>query len=243
MAKESLGRKIKKGVYGVAAKVDKKLDEKDGLVGKVVDVVTNFVGDTVKTGKQMHEDIQKSGGYAAAAKRTERTIVDSAKENVFDRAKRLYIHIENDLFTNGKLDSEKVKAIVENKTKAAKKYGRKAYKKLSELASQGTEAVKRDYHEFIPTDEALKTKYAGIGIKYRGALFIEDYENCLAFRRKVQRRLPKNIKLRAQILEDIKSSASDSKEDLVKFYAWQVTQEADVGRSAPDKIKTLDKYL
>jgi len=242
MAKESLGRRFRKSVYEVVAGVDQKLNEKGGLVGKVADAVTGFVGDAVKTGQKMNEDIQKSGGYAAAAKRTGKTIAGSVNKHVFERTRRLYRSIENDLFTDGKLDSEKVKAIVTNKTNAVKKYGEKAYNGLSKLASQGTEALKKDYHDFIPTEEDLKGKYSGIGIKYRGVLLTEDYEKCLDFRKKVQRKLPKKTKFRAQILEDIKTSASDSKEDLVKFYAWQVTQEDD-GKSAPDKIKTLNKYL
>ena len=103
-------------------------------------------------------------------------------------------------------------------------------------------AVKNDYHKFIPIDEDLKGKYYGIGGGYKGVLFIVDYEACLAFRRKAQRRIPIKEKFREQILEDIKTSASDSKPELVKFYAWQVTQ-VENKRSAPDKIKVIEKYL
>ncbi|MDD5192045.1 MAG: hypothetical protein PHH54_01600 [Candidatus Nanoarchaeia archaeon] len=233
-----LGTRIKESAYGLVGKIKKDVRERTGVAGKVAD----FVDDTIETGKKMHGDIKNSGGYGAAAKRTGKTISDSFRENVYDRAKRFYNSIENDLSTNGEIDPEKVKAILKNKAEAVKKYGSKGYKCLSELASQGVDTIKKDYHKFIPTDEDLRTKYAGIGGNYRGILFIEDYEACLDFRRKVQRKIPKSTRLRKQILEDIKISASNTKEELVKFYAWQVTQQEN-GRSAPDKIKTIEKYL
>ncbi len=115
-----------------------------------------------------------------------------------------------------------------------KKYGTKVYQSLSDIVSQGAEAVREDYRKFIPTDEELKTKYSGIGKNYEGILFREHFESCIQFHEKAEKRIPKGTRYRAQILKDIKDSASGSINDLMEFYS---------SKGETKKKKAAETYL
>ncbi|MDP3027796.1 MAG: hypothetical protein Q8N63_08895 [Nanoarchaeota archaeon] len=245
MARESLGRKIRKGIYGAVSVADEELDkltenvsERRGCIGRIVRGVEGIAREVKKQVTPMHEEIKEKGGYAAAAKRTAQSVSDSVKGAYASLEKS----VEDAFCTEGKLDSEKIKKVLENKGNAVKQYGPRAYNYLSGLALKGADSLSKDYHEFIPTTEELKTKYDEIGGKYQGVLFREHYDKCLAFHKKAEKNISKRAKYRAEILKDIKDSASCNKAELKRFFAWQVTQD-ERGVYSSKKIKTLDVYL
>ncbi len=226
MTYEALVKKIKKNAYGTVASVERALGDPETISGRMKEGLE----DIVDAGSELHNEVQSKGGYVAVAKKVGKDLVEKVSQT--------YKSIENKLFTEGKFDNKKVNKILADKGKAIADYGVKAYNTLSESVGKGVDSVKKDYRNFIPSDEELSTKYKGIGTNYEGVLFRENYEKCLEFYSQVNEEL-KGVKYRKTILEDIKASASGSIEELKEFYSQTNKYENKKARAV---IGVLNKY-
>lgn len=204
--------------------LNEKIDEATKFGKKVFGGIAGIVKKAVAKGKEIHSDVQEKGGYRQVMK-------DSADS------------IEDRLFTDGKYDPEKAKELAKGGAQAAKVYGKKALDYVVEMgkkgAEKGAEAVKTGYRDLVPTKEERETVYAGIGSKYAGFLFRPDYEKCLKFHTEAKAKLPAALKIRSQVLEDIKASASKDPQDLMGFYR----DETGFGPEADTKVEVVKKYL
>ncbi len=198
-----------------------------GLYNSAKTNISELVDEAVVEGKRINESIQAQGGY----KKVAQTTLDTAVSKI----EGMYSNVSNQIFTDGKYDANKVKALVKDGTAVAKTYGQKAATTLVELSKNLGDKVQVKYNELIPTDADLK-RYDGIGTKYDGLLFKPHYEKCIKFMDAADKLIPKNVKYRSTVLEDIKLSASGTVSELIDFYAkGNVTDSK--------KYDVLDKYL
>jgi len=100
--------------------------------------------------------------------------------------------------------------------------------------SEGGRAVREDYRKFVPTREERETVYAGIGIEYRGILLRQNFESCLGFYEQAKKSLPGALRTRAQILADIRASASRDKKELISYYQ---------AKGDADSVRVVKNYL
>ena len=179
-----------------------------------------IVDGAVEGGKKVHEGIVTRGGYVEAAKRL--------GSQVDDRIRQFYRSVEDSLCTDGEFDPQKAKSTLSDSRKAIGLYGEKAYHELSRMVSDGAVLVERKFREYIPTEEELATKYAGIGTQ-ESILFRKDYDACLDYHREVERGLSKRATYGKEILNDIKASGSSSKDDLLRFYSARIQSASGIG--------------
>lgn len=215
--------------------VAKKLKD---LGRRVVEAVDNATDVTLDAVVDFHKGVKDKGGYLEAGKEVVSSVIDSTRQT--------YQSIEDALCTDGKFDSEKAKRLLADNAEAVKNYGSKAARVLADFASDGTveirEITKDKFRKFVPTEEERARKYAGIGTAYTGVLFRQNYEECLAFHRTVNEKIPRGLKLKTAILSDIKANASSNVEELTESYVTALKANLNLIETL-DKFKAIQKYL
>ena len=218
--------KARQGVEGVVDNVQEQLGDKGSIAG----AVAYHVGEGVKKGKRLHEEIQRKGGYA----QTICDRVDYLGDRLYDR----FDDIERALFTKGKFDAEKAKAALGDGARATAVYGVKAVRYISRAASGAGEAIGSLKNAF-PSKWELDTKYKGIGSDYHGILFRPHFEDCLKFYAAADGKISPQSRNKPLVLDDIKASASSSIGDLVGYYQEKAVEHPEVLR----RMSTAMKYL
>jgi hypothetical protein len=231
-------KKVKEGAYAAAAGIEQTLNNPEPVMkeaGKLVKKV-------IEGGKALHDSVQKQGGYGKLARKVGSEILKEGKQ-IYESARgtgeKLYKEFEDAFFTNGEFDSEKAKILLDKKGDELKKFGREAAKEIGEIVRTGADNIKRDYRNFVPSNEELNTKYRGIGTSYGSILLRQRCEGCLKYHKEAKSKLPLSLKSRNGILRDIKSSASYNKEDLTGFYTERKEEVKDGAR----KLKIVQRYL
>jgi len=148
---------------------------------------------------------------------------------------------DNYLFRDGELDVERVRELLRDKAKAAEQYGQKACDFLSVLVAEGASSAERNFRVYVPTKEELNTKYAGIGTEYSGALFRKHYEACSCFHETAGYAIGKNSRYRTELLNDIKASASSTKEEIINFLLKKATKDSINRKAWLTKAKLAEK--
>jgi len=120
-------------------------------------------------------------------------------------------------------------------SQVVKKYGLKIYHDFLYLLSNGNYREKRDEIFNFPTIEEINSRYAGIGKDYRGLLTKRHFDKILNFYKLVNENLPEDFNYRAEILEDIKASASFDIYDMISFYVSSISKDG----NETIKIKAL----
>ena len=230
-----MAKTIKERFYGTVADVTRQVKSRTGPVGKTVSGIENAV-DNISDGMTQARTEVKEGAHALCVD------VRKAGRAIAEKYRELYGSIDKTFFTEGEFDYDKAKAALNDQRKAIGQYGVKAYQSLCDLVERGKDAVVTDFRSYIPTEEEIRTKYAGIGTEYKGVLLREHYDSCLSFISDTENKLPKGTRYRAQILTDIRASASANPAELREFYTKQLSSK-DESKSVPDRIKVLDKYF
>lgn len=227
---------IRERIYRSAASLAKQVETRTGPFGKAVGGIEIMAGDFVEGAKVIAGEVQDE---------TEALCMDLkiAKRTIVRKTRELCDYVENTFYTGGKFDSDKAKEALRNQGESLRQYGVKFCRTLAELAERGKDSIVTDFRNYVPTERELNTIYSGIGTEYNGTLLRPHYESCLSFVTNAGSRLPRGLKFRAQILGDIKASASDNPLELRKYYAGLVTSVDERRKAAPDKLKVLDKYF
>ncbi|MGV8087342.1 MAG: hypothetical protein ACP5N1_06955 [Candidatus Woesearchaeota archaeon] len=192
--------------------------------------LNNLVDQTLETANKIDESIQEQGGYTAFAKKTfNNTIAD---------IKNAYQTLDEKITTNGEYDKEKINALLKDGTKLAEQYGKKTGQALIELSKTIGSNTKSTWNEYAITDEDWKRyNELGIGTSYNGLILKPHYEKCIEYMKHADAVIPKNVKNRRAVIQDIQISASRNLNDLLDFYSEK--------RMVDDKTKSaiIDKYL
>ncbi len=217
---------VKQGVYEEAGRYEDQVRRREGIPGGIATVVET----AVKTGKGLHAKVQAQGGYRKVASK-------ALDDYVINPIHTTYTKFDESLFTNDEFDPVKAEKLLKQGGVSARAYGQKAMDRLATLAEAGFETIRGDYRAFVPSTEERAGKYAGIGSAYAGVLFREDFEECLAFYDQARAKIPSRLGVRDTILRDIKSSASSSAEELLRFYKSSTSGEVQT------KITAVTKYI
>lgn len=201
----------KKETYQTISKLEREIQTR-GLLGAVIDAT----GSIINNGMEMHATIQKEGGYGAAFDRVAENL-DEGLDNFAEGIDQSYEDFKAQFFTNNKFDYEKTKAVLNREADIAYRFGKKTVETLQTIVSEGLEYVEKDYRSFVPDRDERETTYAGIGA-LNPVFLREDFDKCLNFYDKAKKNLPGGLKLRSEILRNIKNRAMGSKEDLVTHY-------------------------
>ena len=197
----------------------------DGVASTLVDVIS-------KT-KELHEKVKERGGYGELVKQG----VEKASQEVDRFYDAVYGPINDTFFTDNEFDKEKTDEFLRDKEEAIRRFGRKTIDTITNMASSGVDAIKKDYRDNVPTREELETAYSGIGSDYNGVLLKPDLDRCIKYHGKAKSKIPSRAKFRGEILDDIKASASATKKDITSFY--KISSED----NASNKLKAVQKYL
>ena len=204
---KKLGTLKEEAYKGVNAATEKLDELKNSDVGKKVGEVSTNVVDSVK---KYNADVQSKGGYAAALKR----VYDNVSADVEHAATK----IDEALFTDGEFDPAKANVLLHKGTDSVKLYGQKAVDGIGELLSEAKDGIVKDYRSVIPTADELAGRYAGIGTQYEGMLIRKNYEKVLSFVTKIEANVPGQVKVKKDVLSDVKAHAIQNKTELKKYY-------------------------
>jgi len=152
--------------------------------------------------------------------------------------------LKDSIYTDGKFDKDKAQKILENTEDAIKIYGNRAVTKMKEAVAASAEKM-QDYT--IPTQEEIKTKYEGMGSRYKdlhpnAVLFRADYNNCLEFLKVAETFLPSDTRQRVQIIKDIKDSASENRKDLLNFYT-EIADRDTLDHTLKERVEEVKRYM
>jgi len=244
-AKKTLYENVRDGILGFVSGVSKQVKERKGVPGSIANGVEELVRDANQavgtlhqSGKQVHENVQEAGGYAHVLKQSLGIVVANAAE-------KSYASMGNFFTEDGEFDYDKASQAVQQKASVVRDYGLKAYETLVEIASRGSEAVEREYHELFPTQAELEGRFKGIGAGYKFILLKAHYEDCLAFHEQMDSQIPEGTPHKREALEDIKISASADFSDLEEFYEgtfYRVMHDAILGGSILRRLDLIEKY-
>lgn len=212
-------------------KVKEQVDKREGVVGGIASVVEGVVD----AGIEFHEGVQDKGGYGVLAKETYSDLKKIALQ-VGDSVSDTYKKFDDAVYPDGKFDYEKLKELLNDGAEATKQFGSKAVKSLGDLIEEGANTLSDEYRKFVPSKEERGTTYAGIGADYRGVLLRQNFEDCLAFYERADKAIPGRVKLKSNILDDIKASASSNPDELITYYARSNTVDW-------AKIEKIGKYF
>jgi hypothetical protein len=222
------------GVAGAAANViaediKNKVSKREGIVGKIADAVDQGI----QKGKDMHQDILAKGGYKSA--------VESGIESILERYDTMSSKIESALFTDGQYDPAKANELLSKGSDLGKEYGAKAANYISKMTAKGVKILKANLSDYIVPLEERKTTYAGIGSKYGGFLFRQQFEDCLRFYKQADKKISSGSKYKTPLLIDIKESASANFGELADFYSKRIKASKD--QLDVQLLATATKYL
>ncbi len=212
---------LREGLHSIADKVVDGIHSGKTLLGRLAKYTGKGFNDVVEAGKSLHEDIRKRGGY----KETARQIGEELRGYVGGA----YKNVEESFFTDREFDSEKAKKTLSDKKRVIAQFGEKTYETFLALANDCNTAVRNKIDQYIPSNEELQTKYAGIGTQNKSIYLRLHYDTCLAFYENVNSQMPKRAKYRNQILDDIKASASSDKDELLSFYSSRLINAGTTG--------------
>ena len=221
-AARSVAHKARTGVYRGAQHFEEQADQNQGLPK------------TLKRARMVANGLYKT--VRVATKPAWGPAYDRAEPWVSEKWNRLneYHNSFVDTFsTQGNYDPNKVSHLLAHQACVAETFGVKAVAWLKEQAANTANAVQTDYRRIIPTQQELKTKYAGVGTQYEGILLRPHMDSCLAFHREAHGKLPQTD-LGFDVMEDIKPHACESADDLVRLYQAQ---------DAQAKLGCVQRYL
>jgi len=233
----SIRERLTKGIYKTlaeASKIKRNLEKDEGIAGRTLRNIKSSVRQAIDDGKKTHRTIINDGGYIAVARKIGRDISEVVKKE--------YNSLEEQICTDGELDEKKLKSFLKNKKNSIELCGRKAYDKLSTLVDKGVDSARRSYREFVPSQEELAGKYAGIGARTSGILLRDEYEACLNFSKKAEKAIPSRTRYKNQILQDIQDSASGNFEELRRFY-FKGLEQVPSGHYNTEKLRILSNYV
>jgi hypothetical protein len=234
---KGMGEDLKKKAYETAASVKKSADE-GTLLSDATRVVANAAGNVAKRAETLDAKVKARGGYLTVVANA----AGGALDAIDDRINNLCDTLEDRLTSDGKFDSDKLKIFLADGAKATREYGAKAVETLTELAQKGAKITADDFRSYFPTENDLRTKYAGIGTVYHGALLTEHLDSCLTFYRKAQKAIPKEVSYKSEVLGFIKASASRNPKELRDSYDQLGTSELTAERKEA-LLKTVNDYL
>jgi hypothetical protein len=175
-------------------------------------------------GGEVNSIVKKARLLLRGIKFASKPLVGNHPEKIAQKAKEYYNLIDaynkgfiTTFTTEGEYDETKFNHFLLNKVALSEVYGKKAIDTIVESVKSSATGIHKDYREFIPTQEELKTKYAGIGQTLEVVLLKPDLEKCLGFHDSVYEALPKS-KITPEIMKDIKDNAITNKNDLLKLY-------------------------
>ncbi len=242
MTEERKNEGFREGLHSIADRVADGANYGGKLLGRLARYSKKTFNDALETGKNYHEGIQRNGGYSQYAR--------EIGQEISDYVSGAYKSVEEAFFTDGEFDPEKAKKVLNNKKKAVGKFGEKTYITFLELSkdyyNESRNMVKKTIDFYIPTDEELNTKYAGIGPENKAIYLKPHYDACLKFYDEAGEKMPVDNELRMEILRDIKSSASTTKEELLGYYAIKIMNSSKSGSYdslTPNKLIDADKFL
>ena len=222
-------QKGEEGVYRAGSRLEDKMVEHADFLEGIAQGIKNVARGASEKARGVHERVQKKGGYVAMGEEIGKEVAREVRKTygALEKAvEELYQRAEDRLTRDGKLDSCKVNDLLKDSASAAKEYGQKAVDTLSRLVKKDRVALRLDYRNFVPTPEERATRYAGIGTAYEGVLFRVNMEECLTFHDDfVRRKLPGGLKIRPDILQDVKAHAISRVEDLKELYRQQDNKE------------------
>jgi hypothetical protein len=199
----------KQRVYGVVGLVEQKVQHREEIPGDLANLVKNAVNEIKETAVLIDEVVQMKGGYEAVA--------NKVKNKVTATLTNSYKTLEG-VFT----DKEKAKELLDSSIDLGKMLGTKGI----DLVKQAAVGVHSDYRKVVPSAEDLVGKYAGMGTAYEGLPLKPTLDQSLAFHERAKSTLPNGLKLRKEILTDIKASVSVNASELLEFYLPQEKADA-----------------
>jgi hypothetical protein len=221
---------------GLGSLLSRKLSRAGDAIGRAVG---DAVEDTIKAGRRLHQDVQAQGGYGAVVKKAGEGLVNTVRE-AYGGA---HDSIRDNFFTEGEFDPDKAKKVLSDSGEAVRRYGTKATDALTRLAEQGADLAKRGFHEIVPTDEELATKYKGIGTECKGPLLRMHYDNCLEFLGWAEKTIPSGTKYRRQVLEDIKAVAAANPGELRDAYLEKAKLADEDSTVSLKKAEFVNRFL
>lgn len=226
---------LRKDTYKMVGKIEEQIKTRKGFFGGLAEAATSAVQAGKEAVQTVRDKVEEKGGLGKIVNDATDTLADKVQrygghaERVLDataeRANQMYDALESkvkdDIFKDGKFDSEKARVALKDKAAVAKKYGVKAAEVLVAMGKKGAQMVADDYRAHIPSQDERKGVYAGIGTAYDGFLFRKNYDDCLKFADKLDAKLPKDFMYRKNVIADAKASASQDVTELVMFYTAQ----------------------
>src|SRR3989338_216775 len=225
--------KGKAKVYGIASRVEHDIANEKTVLGGLAATVQKTAATVSEKVQATHADIKARGGYKKAAA-AELEVLSTRIDRYFTSVETA---VENTFYSQGKFDEAKAQAFLKAQTQTARRYGEKFVTTVATALTTARETVITDYRSLVPSLEELMTKYTDVGTQYSGILLRPDYEACIKFHSKAEKKLPSGRQYRVAILNDIKASASASKAELLAFY------ETSKDASAARKAKIADALL
>lgn len=213
LAKEA-GDKVRRTAYAVAGRLEQQAADPKTVVGGAADIVKKAVA----RGRDLHHFVHEKGGYSAVVEKAADRIADRVGLTI-DAIVDRYGRFEDKFFTGGQYDPVKGRRILEDTAAATKMYGAKAVTTLKGLASSGARALREDFRAMVPSPGELQA--SGIGAKYEGILFREHLQQCLSFYERARKRMPGGLRVRAEVLDDIKAYAIGTRRELLEHYRAQ----------------------
>ncbi len=239
MADDTIGKRIRKGAYGLVKLVKDEAQIVGKAIGEGLEAAGKKLGGAVDRVKEIHDEIQEQGGYLEPVRKTWR--------ETRLRTLAAYKDLEDACTTDGECDAEKIKGLLKDKGQTIARFGQRTYDRLSKLVTEGIHAIREDYERFIPSEEELMGKYKGIGTLNREIMFRDQYEACLVLCLQMRTSIPKRTKYRAQLLKDARSYGSEKAVDLRDIYLMQQTNDLinqrTIRTGVQEKMRILEKYF
>lgn len=229
MVEKETKRTLREKMHNLADRVTDGLEATGDFINRTTEQAGRKLDEAVDAAKAKHENIIAKGGYRQALTRL--------GEDIGQRTQRFYDGVEKSFFTDGEFDPTKAKQTLKDQGAAVERYGRRAYNELSRLATNGAESARVKFREYIPTQEEMNGRYAGIGTD-RKLMFKPELEACLKYHDEAAVKMAPRASYRGQILTDIKSSGSTCLGELMEFYSARIES---AGNTGSFDVHTIDK--